>query len=213
MTNPREIDAEAFVSASTKEDEVVEWNRFSNFQRLRRTIAHILALKRKVSVTELLKDAEKAIWRAVQSEMFNEDLKAIKSSKELPASSKIASILPFIDEEGLLRAKGRLNKSNLSFEAKHPIILPSKHRAVELFLNWQHRLNHHEGVEYLRSVIQREYWILGLRNALRSVKHNCVQCRRFGNALLPQMSDLPKDRVKDNVRPFTNCVVDSLAPI
>ena len=127
-----------------------------------------------MSVTELLKDAENAIWRAVHSEMFNEDLKMIISSKELPASGKIASILPFIHKEGLLRAKGRLNKSNLSFQAKHPIILPSKHRAIELFLNWQHRLNHHEGVEYLRSVIRREYWILGLRNALRSLKHNCL---------------------------------------
>ena len=130
----------------------------------------------------------------------------MKANKSVSLNSKIASLSPFLDANGVIRAKGRLRKSNLTFESKHPVILPSNHKAVELFLNYQHTKFHHEGVEYIRSEIQKRYWIIGLRNALRSVKHNCVRCRLFSNSKPPQMSDLPVDRVTSDVRPFTHKV-------
>ena len=53
-------------------------------------------------------------------------------------------------------------------------------------------------------MIQKKYWILGLQNALRAVKHNCVKCRQFGDSIPPQMSNLPIDRVTHSVKPFTH---------
>ena len=111
-----------------------------------------------------------------------------------------------------MQARGRLRKSKLSFNTKHPIILPSKHRAVELFLNFQHKQFYHEGVEYIRNEIQKRFWIFGLRNALRAVKHKCIQCRLFSASEPPQMSDLPVNRVTNEVRPFTHTGVDYFGP-
>ena len=109
-------------------------------------------------------------------------------------------------------AKGRLRKADLSYHSMHPVILPSKHRAVELYLNYQHNVLHHEGVEYIRNEVKKRFWIFGLRNALRAVKHNCVRCRLFSNSQLPQMSDLSVDRVTREVRTFTNTRVDYFGP-
>ena len=39
-----------------------------------------------------------------------------------------------------------------------------------------HLQHNHEGVDYVKSVIQRKVWILGLRSALRIIKINCVLC-------------------------------------
>ena len=172
----------------------IQWDRFSQFNRLRRTVAWVLTIFRSnKTVNELLDEAETVLWKSVQQESFGQELKDLKAGRSVSSNSTIVTLSPFLDSNGVMRAKGRLSKSNLSYNMKHPIILPSKHWVIELYLNYKHKSLHHEGVEYLRSLIQREYWILGLRNALRSVKHNCLQCRRFGNTIVPQMSDLPEN--------------------
>ena len=139
-------------------------------------------------------------------------LKDLHSDNQISLNSRIVSLSPFIDANGVMRAKGRLERANLSYETKHPIILPSKHRAEKLYLNYQHKVFQHEGVEYIRNEVQKRFWIFGLRNALRAVKHNCVRCRLFNNSKPPQMSALPVDRVTSEVRPFTNTGVDYFGP-
>ena len=101
----------------------------------------------------------------------------------------------------------------MNFESKHPIILSCRCWGVELYLNHEHQLYHHEGVEYLRRMIQKRFWIIGLRNAPRSVKNNWVTCRRHASAILPQMSDVPQNRVEARLQPFTNCGVDCFGPL
>ena len=70
----------------------------------------------------------------------------------------------------------------------------------------------HEGVEYVRSIVQQRFWILGLRNALRSVKHDCVQSRKTTKTMKPQMSNLPAGRVEAMVYSFSNCGMDYFGP-
>ena len=57
-------------------------------------------------------------------------------------------------------------------------MLSAKHYVVIKLIEDAHRANFHEGTEYVRSVLRQEYWILGLRNALRNVKAKCVKCRK-----------------------------------
>ena len=74
------------------------------------------------------------IFKFLQREQFCEEMKSLKVEKEIAKGSKILQNSPFLDEEGLIRAKGRIRKSQLDFNAKHPILLHWKHQAVELFL-------------------------------------------------------------------------------
>jgi hypothetical protein len=50
---------------------------------------------------------------------------------------------PFIDSNGLLRVGGRLQHSNLSYDVKHPLILPSKHHLVKMLVVHYHQTSHH----------------------------------------------------------------------
>ena len=111
---------------------------------------------------------------------------------------------PFLSEN-LIRAKGRLRHANLSFGGKHPVILPHSHPAVKLYLELQHKHNHHQGVEQITVEIQRKLWATGPRNALRSFKHHCLHCtlKRSKKSML-LMSDLSVVRIEDNVTPYTN---------
>ena len=65
-------------------------------------------------------------------------MKPLMAEKESPKNSKILQFSPFIDQQGLIRAQGRIGKSQLSFETKHPILSHLKHHVVELFLQNEH---------------------------------------------------------------------------
>ena len=103
------------------------------------------------------------------------------------------------------------NRQNqLDFNAKHPILLRSEHHAVELFLRNEHKDNQHEGTEHVRNIVQQKIWILGIRNAIRSIKNKCVTCRKGrAQTIAPVMADLPQERL-DASTAFTN--VDYFGP-
>ena len=70
-------------------------------------------------------------------------MKYLKAEKEIPKGSITLLFSPFLDEEGLIRAKGRIGKSQLDFNAKHLILLHGKHHAVEWFLRNEPKDNQH----------------------------------------------------------------------
>ena len=81
--------------------------------------------------------------------------------------------------------------------------MTAKHRVVQLLLEKAHRDNLHQGTEYETNMLQQQYWIIGLRNALRKIKSRCNKCRhRNANPIHPPMADLPREQL--DVFPFTH---------
>ena len=76
-----------------------------------------------------------------------------------------------------------------------------------------HFEHNHEGVEYVGSVIQQKFCIIGLRNTLRSIKSSCVFCRKLcAQIKTPFMTELPPERLDYRSYPFTNVGVDYFGP-
>ena len=76
-------------------------------------------------------------------------------------------------------------------------------------LRQMHEDNHHEGTEYVRSLVQQKFWVVGIRNALRSIKSKCVSCKKLAmQPIHPHMADLPKERVEGNVYPFKSTGIE-----
>ena len=135
-----------------------------------------------------------------------------KLKKNIPKGNKILKFSRDLDEEELIRAKGRLGKSQLDFSAKHPILLHWKHHAVELFLLNEHQDNQHENTEHVRNIVQQKMWIIGIQNALRSIKNKCLTCRKGrAKTIAPVMGDLTEERL-DASTAFTNVAVDYFGP-
>ena len=156
--------------------------------------------------------AKAIIFKLLQQEQFVEEMKSVKIEKEIPKSSKFLQFSPFLDEEGLICAKGRIGKGQLDFNADHPILLHWKHHAVELFLRNEHKNNQHEGTEHVRNIKQKKMWILGIRNALRSIKNKCVTCKKGrAQTITPVMADLPVERL-DASTAFTGVGVEYFGP-
>lgn len=68
-------------------------------------------------------------------------------NKEVPdaldSRSKLFSLVPFADGNGILRIRGRLENSTLSYDEMHPIILPPKHHFASLLIDRFHLRSMH----------------------------------------------------------------------
>ena len=213
-------DEQMVFSAKVEEKKpMIQWERFSNFNRLVKTMAYVQRLFKKhkpatnaLSVEER-EGAQASIFRLLQQEQFAEEMKSLKAEKEIPKNSKILQFSPFIDQRGFIRAKGRIGKNILSFETKHPILSHWKHHVVELFLRNEHTNSHHAGTEHVRNIVQQKFWILGIRNALRSIRNKCIRCRKGrAQTMTPLMAELPTERL-DASTAFANVGVDYFWPI
>ena len=73
-----------------------------------------------------LNQAELLLIRLSQSASFSEEIKALMTSSALPKKSRLKQLVPFLDEDGILRVEGRIDEAPISYDAKHPIILDGR---------------------------------------------------------------------------------------
>ena len=210
------VDENDFVLVTNPTESVIDWSRFSKYKRMINAVAYCLRLRSKqrgvVTALERQK-VELLILQMAQRESFAELFSKLQDNSDERVKHDLAKLSPFVDSDNTIRLKGRLSKATISDDLKHPILLSAKHPAVVLIMIQMHEDNHHEGTEYVRSLVQQRLWVIGLRNALRSIKSKCVKCRKQAvRPIHPHMADLPKERVERNVYPFKNTGVDSFGP-
>ncbi|XP_026331252.1 uncharacterized protein LOC113238634 [Hyposmocoma kahamanoa] len=112
---------------STKENQI--WDRFSSYQKMIRVLSYCYRLLYKERGNKSLSCEEiertrKQVLLLVKQEEFQEEYNTLKQGKPLKKGSKLTTLDPFIDMDGLLRVGGRLQNSNLPYNQKHPIRPP-----------------------------------------------------------------------------------------
>lgn len=146
----------------------------------------------------------------VQLESFSSDLSLLQNEK--PCSKPLRKLVPFLDEDGVLRVGGRLKHSQLDFAAKHPILLPSCHRLVELIIRHFHKNTLHTGPQTLRYLISQQFWILAAKRAINHCLSKCYLCFKHNpKSVNPVMGNLPHPRVSQ-MKPFSHTGVDFAGP-
>ena len=196
----------------------------SSWIKLVKSVAWILRIKRKLrkqesdSVTNPFltiadcNDAKKSVIHVVQQNVFSEEIIALEQGNSVKKSSPLFKLHPVI-HDCLLRIGGRLRKAPMSFDEKHPIILPYKHHVTDLIIRDCHERVGHQGREHVLSSLREQFWIIKGNAAVRKVLRNCIRCRRNQSPVMQQqMSDLPVERVTANEPPFTYTGVDCFGP-
>ncbi|XP_066603396.1 uncharacterized protein [Prorops nasuta] len=85
-------------------------------------------------------------FKLIQQSSFAEEIARINRSKDY-SKGPLVALCPFIDDSGLVRVGGRLEKSKLSFSVRHPILLPSRHPVTDVIIHDIHNQNHHSGIQ------------------------------------------------------------------
>ncbi|XP_076375571.1 uncharacterized protein LOC143258910 [Megalopta genalis] len=191
--------------------------RYSSITKLQRIVAYCLRFKPDnrfkgpVSAEEL-NTANKTILRLTQRECFAEEMQDLSQGRRVHRKSKLNTLDPFLDRDGVIRVGGRLKHADIPYSQQHPIVLPKSHHLTTLILRNEHLRSMHAGVQATLYSTRQRYWPLDGRNQTRKVIRQCIKCFRANPPNTEcMMGDLPKARVNED-RPFNNVGVDYCGP-
>lgn len=188
--------------------------KYSSFTRLIHVLAWIqrAASRNRIILPYLtvneLRQVQVNIMKHVQQNEFLEDILHLRKHKKVENSSKLLNLKPFLDDHGLLRVGGRLSNANISYEMKHPLIIPHNSELTNLLIDYAHKLTFHGGARLTLSHIRQKYWLIKGNQTVKKRLYQCVKCRKHSPILNQQlMGDLPEARINPT-RPFYHTGVD-----
>ena len=194
--------------------------RVSSLDKICRIVAYCLRFRDKsqgktvpdgVAVDQIeTHSALLALIRILQGQCFDRETDKLCKGKRVAGA--LRKLAPFLDASGLLRVGGRIAHSALPYEAKHPALLPGKHRLTELIIEQTHRSHLHAGRRETQYLLAQHFWILGVHQAIRRVLSKCHNCFKANpRPIQPPMAALPIERV-NQVKPFSVTGVDYAGP-
>lgn len=157
----------------------------------------------KALTTEEIKEANVLWLKSIQRQLFA-DHRYTQWQEKLGL---------FIDEDGLIRCRGRIEHADVSYSSRNPLLLPNSHPFTDLLILECHRRVAHNGVKETLSELRSCFWVIRGRQVVRRILFRCSKCRRFeGNpySAAPPAS-LLEFRVKDDPA-FTSVGVDFAGP-
>ncbi|XP_050312220.1 uncharacterized protein LOC126747541 [Anthonomus grandis grandis] len=114
---------------------------------------------------------------------------------------------------GLLRVGGRLENAPLSFNAKHPVILPSKSHVTDVIIESEHLRLGHAGPRAVLNSLRQRVWLIKSLRRIKSILIKCVKCHKFKTVWSKQlMGSLPVERTQ-LIRAFLHTGLDFGGPI
>ena len=90
---------------------------------------------------------------ADQKRSYKRDLKGVGLARSL---FKLNPVLV----DGTIRVGGRLQNARVSFDQKHPIILPHSHHVTDLVIRHYHKELHHVGASHIWTALRQRFWVI-----------------------------------------------------
>ncbi|XP_065088848.1 uncharacterized protein LOC135710257 [Ochlerotatus camptorhynchus] len=177
--------------------------RYSSYSKLRRVLAFCERYLQCLKDRSILRKSDPS---------FADLLSDLANGERVIKSSSLKWLNPFVDQNDIIRVGGRIRNAALSDAIKHPIVLSAKHPLSALLASSYHQKLLHAGPQLLLATLRQKFWILGGRNLIKSVFHQCHTCFRSKPTLVQQSTaDLPVSRVSPT-RPFSVCGIDYCGP-
>jgi hypothetical protein len=184
--------------------EYLQWKRKAKVEKVE--------FQKKLTPADL-EGASRAVVKLVQNEVYAKEIAEIKKNGRVNAANKLVSLNPVLIA-GLLRVGGRISRAPISFDSKHPMVIPKDHHLGRLLIHHYHEGTAHGGQDHVLAKIREKYWILNGKTAIRQALKYCIGCRRRNALRMNQlMAELPAVRLVGYQPPFTYTGVDYFGPM
>ena len=198
----------------------IDINRYSSLTKLWWVTALVIRFIRKLrkqsdltgplEATEII-NAENTWTTYIQKTIYRDVIDSIQDNKRHNLVSQLGL---YLDKNGHIRCRGKLEHADICEGAKHPVLLPKDHRYTTLMIQMYRERAFHTGCSQTLSLLRHKFWIPQGRSAVRRVLERCVLCRRHegGPYKMPLMPPIPTERVSASA-PFTYTGVDYFGPL
>ena len=199
-----------------KLDELIDIQRYSCLHKLLRITALILRFIDNVKSRRKGEIVTKGYLN--QKEMKAAEIVWIKSvQREIETNSKQLNntLGLFVDEQGVILCRGRLENAELTSTQKNPILIPGNSYFAKLLALDAHYKTGHGTKKDTLVELRSKYWVTKARNLVRHVIHGCARpCRRLESKAFKSVErpPLPYFRVRQSF-PFANTGLDYLGPM
>ena len=106
-SDKEKIPSSVFMIQAEEKKAGIQWERFSNFNRLVNTVPYVqraLNKHKPATLVVSIEEREKAkatIFKLLQHEQCGEEMKSLKAGKVIPRDGEFLKFSPFLDEGGL----------------------------------------------------------------------------------------------------------------
>ena len=197
-----------------RQDPIFPVDQYSTLSKLQRVTDKVIQFINLCSHNKFVHLSSATYWVRNQQikhyPLVYEAVRLNSSENKYQESRKFISDLNlFLDEDQLLRSRGRLNEGDIAYDANCPKLLSPKSFLCQLIVEDLHFQNHHTGVQQILSLVRKEFWIPQGRNTVKKILRRCVVCRYDKRKAFPYPGPppLPIERVQ-YVRPFECTGVD-----
>ena len=161
-----------------------------------------------------MKKALAALIRAVQQSAYSGIITQLQTNRMTNLPPLVGQLGLYIDEQKLLRCRGRLKNAPLQDNTKYPILIPKDTYLAELIIRATHLMLMHAGLHETLTQLRQSYWILKGRQLVKRILHQCVTCKKVEGRPFRSVNfpPLPQPRVTGS-QPFQVTGVDYAGPL
>ena len=193
--------------------ECIPTKSFSNYGKsLKGTelVFRFIKIKCKVNIA-LVQSAITYLVKTMQAECFPKEISFLNSPGNRNIPDLVKDLNLYIDEEGVIRSKGRINKNVTHEEGVQNSILLGKshHLTYLLIIHFHHRVKHLGVGTTLNALRLGGFWVPKGRQVIKKVLSHYMICREMNGLPFkyPKVTNLPKHRV-NLIVPYRHTGVD-----
>ena len=193
---------------------LIDITKFSSLRMLQRFMKCILMFIAKCRKLESFKFDELYTLVYLEQEQHFASTKAClmnENSSRTPKDVRnfCAQLDLFIDDCGVIRSRGRMKNSSLSYDTQCPVLVPPRSHLTWLIVQHLHRSHHHCGVNTVLVLLREKFWLPKARQVIKRIISRCVLCQIVtkDRMRMPPPPPLPPERVRYD-RPFQCVGVD-----
>ena len=201
------------VLAQAESAPVVDVNKYSNYSELLEyTVWIFKAVHRfRKSDADPVRAATNYLMGLMQRDAFPSELSYLKDPEGAEVPPLVKQLNLFLDDNGVIRTKGRIDKNvTLTYDVVNPILMSKQHHLTRILIYYAHCKVMHMGLQSTLSFLRMHgFWILKARQAVLNRLKDCIVCKRYNTRAVsyPAPSSLPASRVNLSV-PFAHTGVD-----
>ena len=161
-----------------------------------------------------MKHARIVLLQSVQQFYYRDILSKIKDKAKSKRPAIIQQLSLYLDDDDLIRCRGRLQYAQLPHNTKFPILMPKESHLSTLIVRATHCMVLHGGVRETLTELRQSYWIPKGRQLVKKEIRKCVTCRKVEGPPFRSVNapPLPYKRVTGS-QPFQVTGIDYAGPL